>query len=291
MGLFYDILRDAPEYSLGAAFDWAIRDFQDDLHDLYGIGAKEPPEDLDFDQWRSYVDLHRLVRKLATGASHLVRPTRTREDQLTLPQILEEEARERSDLIRNALERLKGRLDEEEWRDLRWALSPGHPDDPRTRRAFFDNCLQLEVMERFPSWPDLMADRLERLLGHMLRAPGETTRGYLGRVAECYIREMPTEFAVMARAVLDQAIQERLPDEEVLVEVGSGKGGFVDLERRIQACFSKDLFGQAEFDAANDIRIAGRDAAHFTPGLEGDMDELLGKLSLVLHALEKGDKG
>jgi hypothetical protein len=92
------------------------------------------------------------------------------------------------------------------------------------------------------------------------------------RVAECYVREMRPEFAVMCRAVLDSALQEILTDEAVLKRVG---GDTATLERRIQAAYSVGIFDDSSFKSANVVREAGNTAAHLTPGLETPMDDIL----------------
>ncbi|MGH7500288.1 MAG: hypothetical protein ACREL7_00885 [Longimicrobiales bacterium] len=98
---------------------------------------------------------------------------------------------------------------------------------------------------------------------------------------------MKAETAVMARAAIDAAIQERITDEVVKQAVGSRRDDRIDLERRIQACVERGWFASHEFECATRIRKAGRDAAHFSPGCEGDIDDLLGDMTTVLKALER----
>src|SRR5690606_29432174 len=102
--------------------------------------------------------------------------------------------------------------------------------------------------------------------------PGEFTSAYLSRVAECYIRDMRPELAVMCRAVLDTAIQQVADDEQVKNIVGAGRRGHVGLERRIEFCRSCGIFDDEVRDAAERVMDAGDKAAHVVPGLERDPD-------------------
>ena len=279
MGFFTDWIAES-DYDFDAAIEFATEEFSQNFEDYWGLSGAEPPEGLHANQWREFVAMARLAQKLASGASSLVRPRRVKDDQLALREALEAEAAERRALVSGILERLKPNVTPESYNDIYWHLLSGSPSDPRTRSAFFETCLQLEVWGLFASNPGRMGKRLGQLFEFMIRAPGEFTRAYLSRVAECYVREMPTEFAVMARAALDAAIQEVISDEQVVVEVGGSPGkDKVTLERRIQACRSKGWFPPELGRAADSIRANGRDAAHFSPGLEVDFLQVLRTLS------------
>jgi hypothetical protein len=231
--------------------------------------------------------MNQLAKKLAAGARVMSRPPRVREDQLTIVEHLEEEASKRNQATRELLEQIKAHLDPEQFRNLADVLgNSGHPSDPRTKEQFFRTCLQLQAWELFPSDVGYMGHRLGNMFRYLVRNPGELTQAYLSRVAECYVRDMPTEFAVMARAALDSAIQEILSDEAVSIEVGT-RHGRIDLERRIEACISKGWLSNAQGRAAHKIREVGRDAAHFTPGLTADMDELLEALASLLRRTDE----
>jgi hypothetical protein len=91
---------------------------------------------------------------------------------------------------------------------------------------------------------------------------------------------------VMARAVLDTAIQAKVDDDAVRSTVGGRRDGNVTLAARIQACLAVGVFDQPTFDFAERIREAGRIAAHVSPGLEGNIDALLEALVACLRALD-----
>jgi len=275
-----------PTLSLTDAVESAYQDYTSDFTHYWGLEAKEPPEGLSHDDWRELIKLYGLARKLVQGASSMVRPVRVRDDELSLRELLSEEDKKEQAAIDAFLARLKGKMPDEDWWKLRWRLDPVEPSDPRLKRRFFDNCIEIEASERFFQYPYEIADRTMTLLAYMVRSPGEFTTQYLGRVAECYIRKMNTEFAVMARAALDRAIQDRITDEEVAECVGLRPDGRVDLERRIEACASRSWFDSDSRLAATRIKDSGVHAAHFAPGLAANMDEVLQDLAEVLRALE-----
>lgn len=290
MGIFDASVMDNPRFSLDDALDIAAMDYEDDFADYWGLQKDSPPEYIEVEDWRALVELYQLARKFAIGASTLVRPPSIRGDQLALPAWLGEEAERMEKSVDDLLEEAKSIVSEDVWWHLWNALSPRHPTDPRTKRAFFDNCMQLEAFRRYDTSPAGMANRMLRLLGVMIRQPGERARAYLSRVAECYIRDMKTEFAVMARAVLDVAIQEIVLDDDIRESVGTRRARRPDLERRIEACRAKDVFDDNVYAAATRVRERGNDAAHISPGLEGKIDDALDDLALCLRALEAAKK-
>lgn len=275
-----------PGYDLDDAVEYASREYEEDFAEYWGLDASSPPEHLEFDQWREYKEIHSLAKRLAVAASTLVRPRRLSEDHRTLPGVLQLEAAEREQLVTEALEQLKERVSHGDWWQLWNAFRPTDPSDPRTKRDFLLNCVQIEATKLFPGSPAPMAARMLTLVNFLVRNPGERTRAYLSRVAECYLRGMKTEFAVMCRAVLDTALQDFVSDEEVRRTVGAGRN--VGMERRIECCRAKRVFDVESTNVAKRIKDSGDNAVHLAPGLEPDPDRLLEDLVTILTCIEKG---
>jgi hypothetical protein len=283
--MFEDLIARDPSMTFDDAVTWAITDYKDDFESFWGLGHNERPGHVDADEHGRLLQLYRLATKFAQGGSSLISPQSFPLAKRATPEVLDREARARQGHVDEILQKLKEAVDSDTYWQLFWLLSPS-VTDPRTRQAFFDTCLQLEADARFGSSPGKLASRMLGLIDAMARNPGDLTRAYLARVAACYVREMKPEFAVMARAALDAAIQERITDEAVKQAVGSRRDDRIDLERRIQACAQRGWFDSRELECATRIRETGRDAAHFSPGLEGDIDDLLDDLATVLKKLE-----
>lgn len=287
--LFEDIIQYNPGYSLGAALEYAFQEYEEDFFAYWGLDSHEPPEwfaDSE-DEWRQLIALHQLAAKLAGGAAELVRPQRLPEAKLSLPTRLDEEAHDYQHSVDRVLERFSGELSPDEMERLRRFLQPGALDDPRVQRSFVQNCFELEAAIRYPADPTAYAERLRLLATQMLRSPGELTRAYLRRVAECFVRDMPMELAVMARAVLDAALQEVLSDEAVVAVAGlRAQRGSVNLERRIEAATAEGIFDDGVRQAADRVRAQGNSAAHFLPDFNPSTADLLADLSACLRAIE-----
>jgi len=277
----------------------AVEDYENAFKEVWGIEKDAPPEGMTHEQWKRYVEIRQLAKKLAEGAATLVRPRRLPEDRLALLEWLREEAERQQLRVDEFLANFKGSIPEDFWWDLYWALQPGHPDDPRTQRAFFDNCMELEALRLFASPPDLMAERMLKLLRVMVRNPGEFTRAYLARVAECYVRGMLVELAVMARAVIDLALQDVLEDERIRKLFGDKeRKEDIPLARRIQAAASPQIgiLDHLARDAADRLREIGNAAAHGGPravekiSSAYDADSILEDMAMVLQAIDNAHK-
>ena len=99
---------------------------------------------------------------------------------------------------------------------------------------------------------------------------------------------MAPEFAVMARAVLDTALEEFVDDETVRRAIGGDR--HIGLERRIEYCGQEGVFDKQGKQAAGEIRDAGNQAAHMAPGLEPQMDRLLSGLMTALAQIERAQE-
>lgn len=285
MGMFEDLIRDNPAFSLEDAL-WVVwDDYPNDFKAYWGLDSGERPEHLKPDDWLEYRKLEQLVTRMANGARMLVRPRKTPDDQLALYDWLREEASRLEDGLDEVLEKFREKLPSSEWWDIYRGTRPSDPSDPRLKKAFMDACMQIEADSAYSHSPAEMASRLFRLLDHVVGQPGQRCREYLPRVAECYVRGMKLELAVMARSVLDAALQDEYPDDVVRGEVGAGND--VVLERRIQCAASRGPFrDKGVLDAADRIRVRGNRAAHADLELVIDEDAVLDDLTTCLAALD-----
>jgi uncharacterized protein DUF4145 len=284
MSVFEDFFPANPLYSLDNAYSDASTWYDEDFEFFWGLGATEPPADWEYDQWQALRARQFLAQKLAKGAATLVRPQRLADKHVTSLRLLNREAATREQELDEVLAKIKEILGGDVPFRVYEVVYGHHLDDPRTQLGFFHNCLQLEADKHFGTSPGRMADRMMPLIDLMIRQPGEFTREYLARVAACYIRDMQPEFAVMARAALDSAIQEVIDDDDVLRTVG---GDRADLERRIHACRTKSWLTAEEERSATAVRKAGNDAIHVAPGMAPNSSDVLGHLSKVLAALDR----
>jgi hypothetical protein len=142
-----------------------------------------------------------------------------------------------------------------------------------------------------------MARRGVHLLSHVTEIRSERVRAYLSRVAESCIYGLTTEAAVMMRAVLEAALDERLfevPDVELHAS-NSGphsKHGY-NLSQKMQ--FAKNKGWLPEDDGSEDfpstyavaieLKEQGDQAVHIAPGLE-DMEVSIPGLVRVLQVLQ-----
>ena len=114
--------------------------------------------------------------------------------------------------------------------------------------------LDMDLCVRLLGDAENMARRGVHLLSHVTETRSERVRAYLSRVAESYIYGLTTEAAVMIRAVIEAALDERLsevPDAELHAAIAGphGKHGF-NLLQKMQ--FAKNKGWLPENDGSED---------------------------------------
>lgn len=287
--MFEHLISQNPVYSLYDAWDEAFYEYQDDFLGYWGVEENEPPDHLNWDQWRRYQDRYWLSQKLARGAYNLVRPGRLPERKRTLPEELRREADEWQGKVDEFIDQLKEELEEDDWRELRQAVRPGAPSDPRTQHKFLRNCLEIEAVELWGINPRKMAERMGDLLHYLIEDTGPQVRGYLSRVAECYVRGMETEFAVMCRAVLEAALEGVIPAEKLsdsdVIEVRYNEN--LSLKKHIDCAEKVGVLEPEARAKAGNIRRIGNDAVHEGPEIDFDSASLLEDLVFVVRGIEE----
>jgi len=285
MVFFEDAIARDSSFGLDDAIGWAADDFVEGFEERWGLDASKPPEGVEVDEWLRARKLRGLAQSIARVAATLMREKGLGRDRLSTPRELQERAGERQLEIERILKLIEEKLGKDATWQFRSALLPTELDDPRTEANIFQNMLQLEAASLFPHNLSAIAKRMYGLTDYLFRNRGERSAAYLGRLARCYILDMRTEFTVMARAVLDAGLQEVVDDSDVPATVGAAR--WVGLERRIAYLESRGVFDAAAGRAARDIKVAGDDAVHNTPGLEPAFDDTLDRLRIVFDALER----
>ncbi len=287
MGRFEDGVAASSAFSLDDAFDIAESEYAEDFRAYWGFDTKQTPEGLEEDEWRELQRMQGLAHQIAEVAASLLQRKGLGKDRLLEPQLLASEAERANVLVHQFLDMVS----KEDWVAAHQALLPTDPSDPRTRFNVFRNALQLEAARLFPYSPAQTASRLSSLVQFLVRFPGSRAAAYLSRVAKCYVLDMRPELAVMARAVLDAAIEEFADDASVRRLLRLSSNERIGLDARIQFCAVTGAFDEACVRAARIVKRAGDTAVHSAPGLEAVADEILEALTVALAALEKAKGG
>ena len=138
-----------------------------------------------------------------------------------------------------------------------------------------------------PATLDEVAGRLESLVKYVVRSQNERANAYLSRVATCYCLGLCSELSVMARAVLDTALQDVVSDESVRKGLSLANHVRIGLGNRLQYLQRYDLVADAPMRAMERIKNAGDDAVHTAPGLEPQPDTTMTDLVAAIGGVEE----
>jgi hypothetical protein len=272
----------SPEDLLLSVYD----NFPGEFAEYWGLNAEFAPEDLDPLEWEELKELHRLALRLQPIAEVLARPRRLPEKQLRRPRELLEAHSRSQTLVREILEQVRAEQGTDS--DLFKALI-GLTTIESQRYLFFQTCLQIHVAPTFMVWPGQVADNLVRLTRYVPRVTTGRAIQYLSRVSLCYLRDMPAELAVMARAVLGALLESTIDLDTLRAERRMPKRARVGLQLLIDEALKREWLSPAGHRAAQKVKEHGDDAAHFSPQLLGDCDQVMEPLVAVLAELEKHD--
>lgn len=285
--MYEDTIRGNASFSVDDAVDDAFSNYLDDFEAVYGFADTEPPEDISFDDWRDLRQIHGVAQKIAQIGATLLRRKGFGDHKMEMPDVLATEADNMQANVHQLLKVIRDTqpdLETKAW----FALLPYLPNDPRTRNHVFKITLQVEAAKLFETPYSKMATRLRELARCAVVFPGSDASEYLSRAARCYVLDMPPEFAVMGRAVLDTALGDLYSYKDVIDEVGSGKGDHVGLTRFIECAVSKGLFDEEVRVAAHVVKDAGDAAAHGRLDEVPAIDVLLDALATVLKSIAAG---
>ncbi len=286
MGAYRYLIESSPGFSLGAALEFAESDFEEDFLKVWGLDADAPPEGVERDDWLACRRIYGIASQIAEVALLLVRQKGIGPQRLATGSQLADEARSRDEQLSELLESVEPHLAPEVFARVRDQLEAPSASDPRSHRDIFVNTLQFAARRIFPPSLDEVASRLEALVRYVVGSQNDRTNAFLGRVANCYCLGLRTELAVMARAVLDTALQDVVPDDSVRQALKTPKHQRVGLSSRLQYLDNFGLVAKAARHAMGRIKTAGDNAVHTTPGLEPDPDSIMSDLVTALGAVD-----
>lgn len=277
---------DRANVDLDLAIEGAIEFFNQDFKERWALNGNEPPTDVDWEEWYELLSLREAARKLVAAALHLFRPGGLTRRDVNLPAQLVAAAEAEETAQAEFLRQLKALGNEDQnWQAMEAFLKPRLPDPERLKYRFFSTALQMELAER--ALPSLysMSNRLLKLLDHLASESDAGVLRYLERVAHCYIYDMPLEMAVMARALVEAALEKRLPSDYMRKVRGIRKHERVSLSLLIDEAAAAGLLDGDTEVAAKWIKENGDAAAHGRSGSSEDPDLILANLHAVVSAL------
>ena len=282
---YYDdqISQDA-RFTLAHAVDDAVSDFLAAFRKHWGLDDSAPPRHLATDDWLTVKKLSGEAEKAADVASTLIR--RQGADKLRADaEFMDSEAATLQSRVEELKCRIEGLFPNINAWQLYVSLAPSDIGDARARHAVFQTLIQHHALKQFQPDLSVLASRICSLLGYLVRYPNQRAAEYLGRVARCYLLDLPVELAVMARATLDVALQEIVPDTEIQKHFGRQVRERVGLAVRLEYFKGLALLKDGAATAADRLKEAGDAAAH---GRERQFtaDSLLTDLAEVLTALD-----
>jgi hypothetical protein len=285
--MFFDWFHDSPHMSFEDAH-WVVWDnYPHDFERFWGLKDDTCPEHLNADDWDEFRRLYDLAQRLGDGVIRLVRPKRIPDRALSGLGELRRAADDVERMVRDIVQKAReaGKTDVADL--IEDVFLEGPTAGALAHDAFFRNAMQIVAFHRFDYDLSGYADRMIQLIGHLTRAKDNRTQAYLARVAECYIRGMDPEFAVMARAVMHSAIERVLPEEAARGLVREGGKGRLGLAAHIDAAVAAGMVPDEVRRAMLRIKEAGDDAVHELPQLAPRPAELIERLSVVLKHLEE----
>lgn len=287
--MFLDWLHESPHMSFHEVH-WVVWDnYPNDFEVFWGLRDETCPEYLEADDWEEYRRLYNLASRLGQGVVHLVRPRRLPERTLTGLGELRREADHEEQLLQDLVSKLRDQGAGDVADQIREMVIHGSVGGSRAQAAFFQNAMEIVAHNHFGYDLGGYAERMIELIDHLTRTENARTQAYLARVAECYIRGMDPEFAVMARAVMETALERVLPEEAARSLVRMGKSGRLGLGGHIDAAVTAGMVEDEVEQAMQRIKDAGDHAVHEAPQMAPRASQLIENLSLVLRHLEQFD--
>lgn len=249
MTFYYTSYSDFPDSYLS---DWRGdygQEWTDEFRDFWGLDADEAPDHLDEQTWKLYRLLDRIIEKFSVAARTLQRPDG--EDYTTTIK----ELREERDIDLTSIPFVRQRFEIEIFREL---------DQPLIDQA----------------------DRALDLLELAVTVENHRARGYLERVAECYIRGLTTETVVMCGAVLEAALGEFVEDDDVRCYAGLEPRARVYTGHRLGYIDEQELLSQTVIEKAEKVNDDRNKAVHVAAEIVADPRQNIRLLADVLRALE-----
>lgn len=241
-----------PEQTLAGLLEYHVEEYAEDFRIYWQLAREEPPADFDDATWR--------FAKLLDGiGSKLIPSART----LRLHPELNERLR---------LERMRGASLEGDQSPLRHGLA--------FARAEID--LAREAIARIPQSEQRLAFVMRLLSEFEL---SERASAYVDRMVSCFMLGLDTEMVILARSVVEIALEDALDDESLHARgLRRGKYGY-HLHQRIEVARETNLISQDVKELLSRLRHEGNDAVHSAPGLHLNAELTLASTVLCLRSL------
>ena len=241
-----------PKRTLADLLEDHVEEYAADFRTYWQLAGDTPPADFDEATWRFAKLLDRVGSKLVPSARTLrLHP-------------------ELADVLRT--ERLLGRDIDGEDSPLKHGLA--------FARAEID--LAPEAVARIPE--------SEQRLGFVLRLLSEfelseRASAYVDRMVSCYVMGLDTEMVILARSVIEIALEDAL-DDDVLYALNYKRGKYgYHLNQRIEAARESSRIDEATLSMLSRIRVEGNQAVHSAPGLHENAELTLVSTVVCLRAL------
>ncbi len=272
------------------AVEGTIESFAQTFRDRWGLDADQPPSDIEWEEWYELLGLAAAAQSLVVAALNLYRPGTLSNRDINLPRQLIAAAETEEAHVKEILARLKeSGTAEQDWYAIERFLREHLPAPDSFRHRFFRAAVQIELAYEARALPSLydMTLRLEVLLEHLTRGNDQRTREGLGRVARCFLLNLVPELCVMARSVLESALEGRLPKEYMRQVRGLRANARVPLELWIDEASASELLDDDGRRAAEVLAKWGGQAAHGKSIKDVDPEVVLEHLHRTLQKLEK----
>lgn len=241
-----------PEHSLADLLDLHVQNYETDFRAYWQLDASEAPDGMSAEEW----ELVRLLDRVGAKSMAVARELRVPSELAAL--LKERRPWDRPEIAAKELLRYNVAVD----------------------RAEIE--LGGEAVGRLAVGKDRLLLAHYFVQGHGLSA---RACAFVDRMVQCFIWSFDAELTIMARAVIEAALEEAI-DEADLAKLGLKKGrhGFAFWQYR-DAAVKLGILNESTLESVDEIRAAGNDAVHASPGLHPPAIRTLATVVHVLGAL------
>ena len=272
---------------LDIAVQAAITSFVDDFELQWGIGANEPPEDVEWEEWYELVSLNAAAQHLVAASLRLYRPDGLPSKEVNWPAQLaaaaEAEKKDREEFLASLRQTFSAKV--QDWPKLETLVKQSLPEPENFKHRFFLAAIQNHLADSFFPSLYLMSRKLVILIDHLTTEQDPQVSRYLESVSRCFLLDMKPELALMSRAVLEIALERRLPVDYMRAVRGIGSNRRVPLKEWIDEAAASGLIDAHQEAAAKRVSRAGGQVAHGKATDDLDPDSILTDLHTVVSAL------
>lgn len=241
-----------PDSTLADLLDIHVQNYEQDFRDYWHLDEAECPEEMSEDDWRLVRLLDRVGAQLVKSA-HMLRISADLQKLVESHKPFEDPLKLASSLVSYNVAQARAEIDLA-------SAAVGKLFEGKRRLTFV-----LALLSQF----DL----------------SERATAYIDRMIQCYIWGLDTECVVMARSVIEAALEEVIShDEMTSLGFRGRRKGFALWEYQSAAAKTRRLSDKA-MEWVEAIRQAGNEAVHAVPGLHGDSTVTLAQTVVCLREL------